>query len=117
MERLVRLDGQRALGRSAFELFPALREAGDSRCYEEPLRGKSGRLRLVSLDGGNGRDRWLEGSYAPLYGPAADVVGGVAIVREMRRAPEEVAVGAGLALSEANGFARPKDPLDWLSYN
>src|SRR5262249_30230355 len=124
MERLSNLERGRMLGRSAFEVFPALQENGEGRCFEETLRGHSGRVRLASLDGGNGQERWLEGYYAPVRGASAEIVGGIAVVREMRRTPEpgrpleasEPVVINGQGAVAPNAPRNDAQPSDWLSF-
>src|SRR5262249_12032285 len=130
MERLSNRGRGQTLGRSAFEIFPALKESAEARCLEEALRGKSGRARLASLDGEDGR--WLEGYYVPVRGAGEEVLGGLAVVREIRRPPEPQPVQT-LGASEPiviNGRRAPtagppprreeparEESSDWLSFN
>src|SRR5688500_19185147 len=84
MERLTGVTRQRAVGASAFELFPFLEEIGEDRYLREALAGNT----VVSTDRQfrvleSGREGWFEGHYSPLYGAGGEVVGGVAVIRDI----------------------------------
>ena len=84
MERLSGVSAADAIGRVAFELFPFLVETGEDHCFREVLAGRE----ATSFDRPfvipeTGRAGFFEGRYAPLYGPRGEVVGGVAIIRDV----------------------------------
>jgi PAS domain S-box-containing protein len=84
MERLSGIPAHNAIGRVAFELFPFIIETGEDRCFREALAGRS----TSSFDRPfvipeTGKSGFYEARYAPLYGVHGDIVGGVAIVRDV----------------------------------
>jgi PAS domain S-box-containing protein len=84
MERLSGLPAHNAIGRVAFELLPFLVETGEDRCFREALAGRS----TSSFDRPfvipeTGRSGFYEARYAPLWSPGGDIIGGVAIIRDI----------------------------------
>ncbi len=83
MERVTGVSAVRALGKSAFEVFPLLEETGDSRFFFEALAGKTivARERSCLLPAlGQG---FFEGHYSPLFAESGQIIGGLAIVRDV----------------------------------
>jgi diguanylate cyclase (GGDEF)-like protein/PAS domain S-box-containing protein len=93
MERIFGVKARDALGRSAFQACPFLKELGEDVNLAAALKGK----RIVSRDKsytipGNTRPTYFEGYYGPIYNPGdGGVIGGLAIIRDVteRRVAEE----------------------------
>lgn len=93
MERLSGLRKEEVLGRHAFDLFPFLKETGEAQYFYDALAGRS----VVAHDRPytiteTGREGFFDGHYSPLYGESGEVVGGVAVIRDItarRRAVEQ----------------------------
>jgi PAS domain S-box-containing protein len=84
MTRLSGVPAHNAIGRVAFELFPFLVETGEDRCFREALAGRS----ASSFDRPfvipeTGRSGFYEARYGPLRGFDGEIIGGVAIVRDV----------------------------------
>lgn len=109
MERISGINKEEVLGRCAFEVFPFLKEIGEDKYLFDTLAGKtviaSDRPYAVPATGRHGH---FEAHYSPLRDESSEVVGGLAIIRnitERRRAEE--------ALREAN--ERTREILDSIS--
>lgn len=91
MEHISGMSKEEVLGRSAFEVFPFLKEIGEDRYFYEALAGRT----VSALDRpyvtSKGRRGVYEGYYSPLRDGAGLVIGGVAIIREvtMKKVAEE----------------------------
>ena len=84
MERITGLSRAEVTGRSAFDLFPFLKEIGEDRYFDEALAGRD----AASTDRryevpGSGAKGFFEARYSPLHGSEGDVVGGLAIIRDV----------------------------------
>lgn len=81
-----RLTGKRAedvLGRRATDVFPHIRERGIDQCFEAALSGRSvvsGESPFLFPDG---RDGFLQAFHSPLRDETGQIVGGLAIVRDV----------------------------------
>ena len=84
MERISGVKREHVLGKCAFDLFPCLKETGEDKYYFEALAGKSvvaeNRLYVISQSGRNG---FFDGYYSPRHDEKGEVIGGVAIVRDV----------------------------------
>jgi PAS domain S-box-containing protein len=84
MERISGLSAGEVLGRSAFEVFPFLTEIGEDHYFHRALAGEEvwsqGRRYTVP---GPRRTGYFDASYGPLRDEAGDILGGVAIVRDV----------------------------------
>ena len=84
LERISGKQSAEVLGKSAFELFPFLKETGEDQCFYDALAGK----RSVSENRPytipeTGREGLFQGFYSPLYDENNQVVGGIAIIRDI----------------------------------
>ncbi|RJP22632.1 MAG: PAS domain S-box protein [Candidatus Abyssobacteria bacterium SURF_5] len=93
MERATGLLKKDVIGRNAMELFPYLKETGEAQNYAAVLEGKT----VVSKDRPyyieeTARRGFYEAHYSPLRNRAGEIIGGLAIVRDIseRRHFEEV---------------------------
>jgi PAS domain S-box-containing protein len=84
MERLWGVPADQVLGRPAFELFPFLVEIGEDQYFRRALAGEEvwSRTRPYRVAGSN-RQGFFDGSYGPLRDDNGEVLGGVAIVRDV----------------------------------
>ncbi len=97
MERISGVKREEVLGKCAFDIFPCLKETGEDRYFLEALNGKSivaeNRPYTIAQTGVAG---FFDGYYSPRHGEHGDVVGGVAIIRDIteRKRAEETALEA-----------------------
>ncbi len=94
MERISGIDKEQALGECAFEVFPFLKKTEEKRFFFEALAGRTviARDRPYILPETEGRG-FFEGHYSPLCNAAGDIIGALAIMRDVtarKRAEEEV---------------------------
>ena len=82
MERISGVKREDVLGRCAFELFPCLQETGEDKFYREALAGRSvvADNRLFKIEGKQG---YFDGYYSPRHDENGEVIGGVAIIRDV----------------------------------
>ena len=84
MERISGVKREDVLGRRALEIFPCLRECGDEHYYFEALAGRSvvaeNRLYTIPQTGKHG---YYDGYYSPRHDENGEVIGGVAIIRDV----------------------------------
>jgi len=91
MERISGVKREQVLGKNAFELFPCLKETGEDQYYFEALAGRSvvaeNRLYIIAQSGCKG---YFDGYYSPRHDENGEVVGGVAIIRDVtdRKLPD-----------------------------
>jgi PAS domain S-box-containing protein len=92
LERILGLSKLQTLGKSAFEVFPRLKESGGDKFYRDTLAGKTvvDRDRLYIVPG-TGEQRCIEGHFSPLLDDADKIIGGLAILRDIteRKRAEE----------------------------
>jgi PAS domain S-box-containing protein len=86
MERISGMSKERTLGRCAFEVFPFLKETGGDKFLYAVLDGKT----VIARDRPyrapeTGREGVFEGYYSPFRSPEGEVVGGLAIIRDITR--------------------------------
>jgi PAS domain S-box-containing protein len=84
MERISGVKREQVLGKYAFDLFPCLKETGEDKYYREALAGRSvvaeNRPYRIAQ---SGRSGFFDGYYSPRHDESGEVVGGVAIVRDV----------------------------------
>ena len=75
---------EEVLGKCAFDLFDCLIETGEDKFYREALTGRSvvaeNRPYLIPQ---SGRQGYFEGYYSPRHDERGEVIGGVAIIRDI----------------------------------
>src|SRR5438552_3844 len=95
MARISGVKAEEVIGRPALDVFPFFKDTGEDKHYIAALEG-----RMVIADGGRYSAREpaahvvLEAQYSPLVGDSGQIVGGLAIVRdvtERKRVEEELA--------------------------
>lgn len=84
MERISGVKREDVLGKNAFEMFPCLKETGEDKFYLEALDGRSvvaeNRPYVIPQ---TGRSGFVDGYYSPRHDENGEVVGGVAIIRDV----------------------------------
>jgi PAS domain S-box-containing protein len=84
MERISGVKRENVLGKNAFELFPCLKETGEDKYYFDALAGHSvvaeNRPYVIPQSGCSG---FFDGYYSPRHDENGEVVGGVAIIRDV----------------------------------
>ena len=84
MERISGVKREDVLGKCAFDLFSCLKETSEDKYYREALAGRSvvaeNRPYVIPQSGRNG---FFDGYYSPRHDEKGEVVGGVAIVRDV----------------------------------
>src|SRR5829696_913328 len=84
MERISGVKREDVLGQIAFDLFSCLKETGEDKYYLEALAGRSvvaeNRPYVIPQ---SGRKGFFDGYYSPRHDEQGEVVGGVAIVRDV----------------------------------
>jgi PAS domain S-box-containing protein len=102
MESISGVRRDEVLGKCAFDVFPFLKETGESKYLLEALEGRSvvteNRPYAVPE---TGRAGFFEGYYSPLSNEHGEIVGGIAIIRDIteRKHAEELANEAHQRLS------------------
>jgi len=91
MERISGVKREEVLGKCAFDLFPCLKATGEDKYYFDALAGNSvvaeNRPYTIVQSGCKG---FFDGYYSPRHDERGEVIGGVAIVRDVtdRKIPE-----------------------------
>ena len=84
MEHISGVKREDVIGKNAFELFPCLTHTGEDKFYLDALAGKSvvaeNRPYIIAQSGCNG---FFDGYYSPRHDEHGEVVGGVAIIRDV----------------------------------
>lgn len=92
MERISGKKKENVLGRCAFDVFPFLKETGGDKYFYDALAGKTvvAKSRPYKIPE-TGQQGFFEGHYAPLYDEQNNIIGGLAIVRDIteRKKAEE----------------------------
>ena len=92
MERLTGLSKLDVLGRCAFEVFPFLKRTGEDKYLYEALAGRTALAENRRFEvPETGQRGFFEGHYSPLFNEAGEIIGGLAIIRDIteRKQAEE----------------------------
>lgn len=84
MERISGMRSEDVIGKSAFDVFPFLKETGEDKCFHAALAG-------VSSSSDNtpytvpetGRQGFFKGYYSPLRNQLNEIVGGIAVIHDI----------------------------------
>jgi PAS domain S-box-containing protein len=102
MESMTGISRDEVLGKCAFDVFPFLKETGESKYLLDALAGRSvvTENRPYAIPE-TGRAGFFEGYYSPLRNELGEVVGGIAIIRDIteRKRAEELVNEAHQRLS------------------
>jgi PAS domain S-box-containing protein len=84
MERISGVKREEVLGKSAIEIFPCLEETGEDHYYREALAGRNvvaenRPYRIAQSD----KHGYFDGYYSPRHDENGEVIGGVAIIRDV----------------------------------
>ena len=102
MESISGVSRDEVLGKCAFDVFPFLEETGESKYLLEALEGRSAKAENRSyVIPETGHAGFFEGYYSPLRNEGGQVIGGIAIIRDItpRKQAEELANEAHRRLS------------------
>ena len=84
MEYITGLSSEKTIGKNIFTLFPFFRKIGEDILMQKALDGKSviskGKKYTISK---SSREGFFEAHYSPLFNEIGDVVGGLAIIRDV----------------------------------
>ncbi len=84
MERISGVSQTEVIGRIAFDVFPFLVETGEDRFFKDALAGKTQVTRdRPYVVPETGREGFYEGYYSPLRNESGEIVGGLAIIRDI----------------------------------
>jgi PAS domain S-box-containing protein len=105
MERITGLGASEVLGKSAFDVFPFLKEIGEDAYFFAALQGHSVRAqdRAYTVPA-TGHAGFFEAYYSPLYAETGDIIGGLATIRDTteRKQAEKAIQQAQAELQRAN---------------
>src|SRR5215813_14058349 len=84
VERILGLSKLQTLGKSAFEVFPFLKDTAGEKFYQDALAGKTvvASDRLYTIPG-TGEQIFVEGHFSPLLDDLGKIIGGLAILRDI----------------------------------
>jgi formate hydrogenlyase transcriptional activator len=93
LERILGLNRLQTLGQSAFDVFPSLRDTGGDKFYRAALAGETVVVndRLYTVPGTR-EQIFVEGHFSPLLDDRGQIIGGLAILRDIteRKQAEEL---------------------------
>jgi PAS domain S-box-containing protein len=88
LEKFLDVDKHEIVGRKAWEALPFLKELGEQTHFEKTLDGKKVISRDRSYTIADAEEVIFDIHYMPLLGESEEVLGGIAVVREMTRQRE-----------------------------
>lgn len=114
MERISGVKREDVLGRNAFELFPCLQETGEDKFYLDALAGRSvvADNRPFTIAGKCG---YFDVYYSPRHDENGEVIGGVAIIRDVT--DRKVAEASALDDHRRLAFHVENTPLAVIEWN
>ena len=116
MERISGVKREEVLGKCAFDLFPCLKATGEDEFYSDALAGRSvvaeNRPYTIPQSGRNG---YFDGYYSPRHGETGEVVGGVAIIRDVTE--RKLAEASALDDHRRLAFHVENTPLAVIEWN
>jgi len=116
MERVSGVKREDVLGKRARDIFPCLQETGDEKYYFEALAGRSvvaeARPYTVAQTGKRG---YYDGYYSPRHDENGEVIGGVAIIRDVTE--RQLAEASALDDHKRLAFHVENTPLAVIEWN
>ncbi len=83
MERISGLPSEDVLGKSAFDVFPFLKETGEDKYFQAALAGESSTSDTTPYSvPETGRHGFFKGFYSPLRNERDEIVGGLAVIHD-----------------------------------
>jgi len=116
MERISGVKSEDVLGKCAIEVFPCLTETGEDVFYREALAGKSvvAENRPFTV-GQTGKRGFFDGYYSPRHDEHGQVIGGVAIIRDVTN--RKLAEASALDDHKRLAFHVENTPLAVIEWN
>ncbi len=116
MERISGVKREHVLGKHAFDLFPCLKETKEDEYYRDALAGRSvvaeNRPYVIAQSGCSG---FFDGYYSPRHDEKGEVVGGVAIIRDVTE--RKIAESTALDDHRRLAFHVENTPLAVIEWN
>ncbi|HEV2833677.1 MAG TPA: PAS domain S-box protein [Pyrinomonadaceae bacterium] len=116
MERISGVKSEDVLGKCAIEVFPCLTETGEDVFYRDALAGKSvvAENRPFTV-GQTGKRGFFDGYYSPRHDEHGQVIGGVAIIRDVTN--RKLAEASALDDHKRLAFHVENTPLAVIEWN
>lgn len=116
MERISGVKRDEVLGKRASDVFPCLQETGDEKYYFEALAGRSvvAEARRFSV-AQTGKHGYYDGYYSPRHDENGEVIGGVAIIRDVTE--RQLAEASTLDDHKRLAFHVENTPLAVIEWN
>jgi len=89
MERIAGIKAEELMGKNPFDVFPFLEEVGEGDAFREAVQGNASKLSAMPFDiPETDRKGWYESSHFPLFDTSQNVIGGMAIIRDVTERKE-----------------------------
>ena len=115
MERISGVKREDVLGKCALEIFPCLQETGEKEFYLEALAGRSVVAENRPFTPPTGKHGYFDGYYSPRHDENGEVIGGVAIIRDVT--DRKVAEASALDDHKRLAFHVENTPLAVIEWN